>query len=125
MKDALEKKGTYRNRIEPDRLVLGYERETYERATLISATKPAEIDENGLTFQVRIEPHGQWTTELQVVTDMGALEAALPDIRGRPSMARGLQKWMGKAPQLESSVEALKTTYQRSIVDLARLSWIS
>ena len=59
VKDALEKKGTYRNRIEPDRLVLGYKRETYERATLISATKPAEIDEHGLTFQVRIEPHGQ------------------------------------------------------------------
>jgi glycogen debranching enzyme len=121
VKDALTKKGTYRNRIEPGRLVLGYQRETYERATLISATTPAEIDENGLMFKVRIEPHGQWTTELQVVTDMGALEAALPDIRGRPSMARGLQKWMGKAPQLESSVESLKTTYQRSIVDLAAL----
>ena len=121
VKDALKKKGTYRNRIEPDRLVLGYERETYVRATLISATKPAEIDEDGLTFQVRIERHGQWTTELQVVTDMGALEAALPDTQGRSSMARGLEKWVGKAPQLESSVESLKTTYQRSIVDLAAL----
>jgi glycogen debranching enzyme len=121
VKDALKKKGTYRNRIERGHLVLGYQRETYERATLISATKPAEIDENGLMFKVRIEPHGQWTTELQVVTDMGALEAALPDIRGRPSMARGLQKWMGKAPQLKSSAESLKTTYQRSIVDLAAL----
>ncbi len=121
VKDALKKKGTYRNRIERGRLVLGYQRETYERATLISATSPAEIDEGGLTFQVRIEPHGRWTTELQVATDMGALEAALPDIRGRPSMARGLQKWTGKAPQLESSAESLKTTYQRSIVDLAAL----
>ena len=121
VKDALKKKGTYRNRIEPGRLVLGYQRETYERATLISATEPAQIDEDGLMFKVRIEPHGQWTTELQVVTDMGALEAALPDIRGRPSMARGLQKWTGKAPQLESSAESLKTTYQRSIVDLAAL----
>jgi glycogen debranching enzyme len=121
VKDALKKKGTYRNRIERGRLVLGYQRETYERATLISATKPAEIDKDGLTFRVRIEPHGQWTTELQVVTDMGALEAALPDIRGRPSMARGLEKWVGKAPQLESSAESLKTTYQRSMVDLAAL----
>jgi len=121
VKDALKKKGTYRNRIESGRLVLGYQRETYERATLISATKPAEIDENGLVFKVRIEPHGQWMTELHVVTDMGALEAALPDTRGRPSMARGLQKWIGKAPQLESSAESLKTTYQRSIVDLAAL----
>ena len=121
VKDALKKKGTYRNRIERGRLVLGYQRETYERATLITATKPAEIDKDGLTFKVRIEPHGQWTTELQVVTHMGALEAALPDIRGRPSMARGLEKWVGKAPQLESSAESLKTTYQRSMVDLAAL----
>ena len=52
---------------------------------------------------------------------MGALEAALPDIRGRPSLARGLEKWVGKAPQLERSAESLKTTYQRSIVDLAAL----
>ena len=121
VKDALEKKGTYRNRIERGRLVLGYQRETYERATLISATSPAEIDDGGLTFPVRIEPHGQWRTELQVVTSMGALEAALPDTRGRRSMARGLQKWVGKAPQLESSLESLKATYQRSIVDLAAL----
>src|SRR5271165_15285 len=121
VKDALKKKGTYRNRIERGRLVLGYKRETYERATLISATKPAEIDEDGLTFKVRIEPHGQWTTELQVVTDMGALEAALPESRRRGSMARGLEKWVGKAPQVESSVESLKATYHRSIVDLAAL----
>ena len=121
VKDALTKKGTYRNRIERGRLVLGYQRETYERATLISATKPADIDEGGLTFKARIEPHGQWTTELQVATDMGALEAALPDVQGRPSMARGLDKWVGKAPQLVSSAESLKATYQRSIVDLAAL----
>ena len=121
VKDALKKKGAYRNRIERGRLVLGYKRETYERATLISATKPAEIDENGLTFKVRIEPHGQWTTELQVVTNMGALEAALPGIGQRTSMVRGLEKWVGKAPQLESSAESLKATYQRSIVDLAAL----
>ena len=36
-------------------------------------------------------------------------------------MARGLEKWVGKAPQLESSAESLKTTYQRSMVDLAAL----
>jgi len=121
VKDALKKKGTYRNRIERGRLVLGYQRETYERATIISATKPAEVDDNGLTFKVRIEPHGQWATGLQVVTDMGALEAALPGTRRRTSMARGLEKWVGKAPQLESSAESLKATYQRSIVDLAAL----
>jgi glycogen debranching enzyme len=121
VKDALEKKGTYQHRIEPGRLVLGYQRDTYQRSTLISATAPAEIDENGLTFRVRIGPHGQWKTDLQVAADIGLLEAALPHGRRRGSMARGLEKWVGKAPQVESSVEALKATYHRSIVDLAAL----
>jgi glycogen debranching enzyme len=121
VKDALEKKGTYRHRIEPGRLVLGYQRDTYQRATVISATAPAEIDENGLTFRVRIPAHGQWTTDLQVAADIGVLEGALPEARRRGSMARGLEKWVGKAPQVESSVEALKATYHRSIVDLAAL----
>ena len=38
------------------------------RATTISATTPAKIDKNGLTFRVRIEPHGAWTTRADVVT---------------------------------------------------------
>ena len=52
--------------------VLGYERETFVRETAISASGPAKLDENGLTFKARIEPHGSWTTDLDVVTAAGA-----------------------------------------------------
>jgi glycogen debranching enzyme len=121
VKDALEKKGTYRRRVDQDSLVLGYERETYRRETLISASEPAHIDENGLSFAVRIEPHGRWATELRVTADMGSLEMLRPKHRARPRMARGLEKWVQQAPRLESSVDSLKGTYQRSIVDLAAL----
>jgi hypothetical protein len=68
VKDALKKKGTYRNRVEHGQLVLGYRRDTFERETVISSTSPAKIDQDGLTFKVRIEPHGQWATELTVAT---------------------------------------------------------
>ena len=34
----------------------------------MSTTEPAEVDEHGLPFTARIEPHGSWTTELHVRT---------------------------------------------------------
>ena len=50
VKDALEKKGEYYARVEDGRLLLGYEREAFRRETEISATAPAKLDEDGLTF---------------------------------------------------------------------------
>ena len=58
----------YATAVEDGRLRLGYERETFRRETVISASAPASVDEHGLTFTVRIEPHGSWTTDLDVVT---------------------------------------------------------
>ena len=68
VKDALKKVGDYAARIEDGRLHLQYTRETFKRETVISASAPASVDEHGLTFAVRIEPHGSWTTDLDVVT---------------------------------------------------------
>ncbi len=68
VKDALAKKGKYSARVENGRLRLGYERGTFGRATAISATEPARFDHDGLTFKIRVDPHGEWTTELDVVT---------------------------------------------------------
>ena len=64
VKDKLEKKGTYYTRIDDGRLLLGYERDTFRRETMISASVPATIDDDGLTFTCRIEPHGSWSIEL-------------------------------------------------------------
>ena len=72
VKDALAKKGSYSRRVERGRLVLGYERETYRRATVIEATTPAKVDEGGLTFKVRIESHGEWSTAVDVTAVGGA-----------------------------------------------------
>jgi glycogen debranching enzyme len=127
VKDALAKKGSYSTRAERDRLVLGYERETFRRETIISASEPASFDENGLTFQVRLDPHGSWTTDLDVVTATGAgRDAVRPKYaRGakeaRPQMQRSLDRWLAEAPRLECDWEPLKKTYRRSLVDLAAL----
>ena len=55
--------------LEDGRLVLGYERGPFVRETWISATEPAAIDERGLSFALTLEPHGEWKTDVNVVTD--------------------------------------------------------
>ena len=128
VKDALKKKGDYHNRVEGDRLVLGYRREEFVRETWITSSTPAKLDEHGLSFTMRIEPHGTWTTDIDVVTTvvMTGEERQLPKYRGddrrpRPVMARSLEQWIKDAPRLESDSDSLKQTYRRSLVDLAAL----
>ena len=126
VKDALKKKGTYSARVTDGRLVLGYQRETFTRATDISATAPARVDKKGLTFKTRIEPQGEWSTNLDVVTAaMGSEERherptfARP--RGRQNMEANLKRWLDQAPTLECDWDSLRETYRRSLVDLAAL----
>ena len=127
VKDALKKKGTYYHRIEDNRLVLGYVRDTYERQSWVSSSTPAAIDEQGLTFVLGIEPHGRWTTDLDVTVVLdpssgpGDHWAVRSDKKGPSHMARGLEKWLQRAPRLECDSDDLKVTYRRSLVDLAAL----
>jgi glycogen debranching enzyme len=128
VKDALEKKGAYYARVDGKTLVLGYERETFRRETKISSTAPATVDEEGLEFAVEIEPHGSWTTDLEVVTaNAGAAGKHLrPKYkrgrkRARPTMGVDLERWLADAPRLECDWEPLRATYRRSLVDLAAL----
>ena len=127
VKDALKKKGSYYHRIEDNRLVLGYVRDTYERQSWVSSSTPAAIDEQGLTFAVVIEPHGSWTTDLDVLVVLdpssgrGDHWVVRSDKKGSSHMARGLEKWLQRAPRLECDSDDLKVTYRRSLVDLAAL----
>ncbi len=127
VKDALRKKGSYQVTAGQHDLVLGYQRESFRRETVITSTESASYDERGLSFAVRIDPHAQWTTTLTVQSRYGTLESLLarPGRRqarqASASMRRGLDKWVGKAPRLDTDSESLQSTYQRSLVDLAAL----
>jgi glycogen debranching enzyme len=125
VKDALEKKGRYSARVEDGRLTLGYDRGPYSRATAISATEPARIDKNGLTFKIRIAPHGEWKTDLDVVTarlGAGQTRTGASDPKGAQlRMRRNLERWLAEAPRLECDWDSLRSTYRRSLVDLAAL----
>jgi glycogen debranching enzyme len=127
VKDALTKKGKYYTRVERNRLVLGYRRETFIRETAISASSECAIDDHGLTFQAHIEPHTSWVTDLSIVTALGAVgqETLKPNYqnatRAQRNMKESVDKWIEEAPRLECDWDPLKITYQRSIVDLAAL----
>jgi glycogen debranching enzyme len=120
VKDALKKKGTYSTRIDKDGLHLVYERETFVRMTNIAASAPAAIDEKGLTFVVTLEPHGSWTTDLDVVTAAGSggrfvrPKYRRGERRALPNMGRSLENWLEEAPRLESDDDRLRATYRRS-----------
>ena len=124
VKDALEKKGRCSKLVDPGRLVLRYERETFRRETSISATAPAAFDDSGLTFDAHIEPHGEWSTAVDVVaaSPLGGAEKRAPQPKRSPmDMRKNLDRWLAQAPRLECDSDALKATYHRSLVDLAAL----
>ncbi|HEX6873659.1 MAG TPA: glycogen debranching N-terminal domain-containing protein [Micromonosporaceae bacterium] len=128
IKDAVPKKGKHYHRVEDGHLVFGYSRDTYVRETTVSTSEPAQLDENGLTFTVRVEPGDQWSVDLDVVTSFLSWGQRLnrPKYeRGKPqpqpNMQRSLDEWIQNAPRLECDWEPLKVTYRRSLVDLAAL----
>jgi glycogen debranching enzyme len=127
VKDALEKKGAYSVQIEDGRLILSYRRETFARATVISSSEPSQLDQDGLTFHIQIAPHESWRTDLEVtisVPSAGPEESSIlawQSQRAALDMAQDLQRWLDEAPRLECEWEPLRTSYRRSLVDLAAL----
>jgi glycogen debranching enzyme len=129
VKDALEKKGSYSRQLHDGKLLLVYERETFSRSTAISSSQPCVLDEHGLTFEIKLAPHGAWKTGFDVVTGIlgtnGSGEEG-PSLawqahRPRTNMTRNLARWLDEAPRMECDWESLKRTYRRSLVDLAAL----
>ncbi|MBQ0897313.1 amylo-alpha-1,6-glucosidase [Micromonospora sp. U56] len=129
IKDMRQKKGRYFARIDDGCLRLGYDREAFRRETVISSSASAEIDENGLTFAIRLEPHGKWVTQLRVATLGPDGQEVRLSLRGQPisrakrKLREDLQHWLDQAPTLVSDFEPLLRTYRRSIIDLAALRY--
>jgi glycogen debranching enzyme len=125
VKDKLAKKGEYTRETGRGRLLLGYVRETFLRSTAITSSPPAAVDEEGLTFEIHLEPHGSWEAQLDVVADFhGLQELRGPSngrARARANMEAELQRWIDGAPRLDCDWEPLLATYRRSLVDLAAL----
>jgi glycogen debranching enzyme len=107
-------------------LRFGYQREKFQRETLISSSEPAQIDENGLTYEIHIGPHGQWTSTLHVRSlvlrpDGEDVRDHLAGPRAKPQLQPDLDRWVARAPKLTCDWEPLAMAYRRSLVDLAAL----
>ena len=133
VKDKLSKKGRLYSSVENgEALTLGYCRDQYRRETRITSSVPAELNETGLTYRVRLDPLRQdtnsiWTTHIDVIAvkdpDSTPAKAAsrLGNEGVRPELAENLKRWVDGAPKVVASWQPLEHIYRRSLVDLAAL----
>ncbi|TDC32136.1 glycogen debranching N-terminal domain-containing protein [Micromonospora sp. KC213] len=128
VKDAVvRKKGRHYRRVDDGRLVLGYQRERFRRETIVSASVPAVVDEDGLTLEVHIDPHSRWSAHLSALPDLplpqGLDRLTIPGRANRTGRDkhRDLLEWLDQAPRLECDWEPLRITYRQSLIDLAAL----
>jgi glycogen debranching enzyme len=126
VKDALKKKGQYYRSVDDGRLVLTYRRETFERGTSVSSSTPARLSEDGLSFDLTIPAHGEWSTTLEVsasvrMASSRSQQVTVPSPATQTDAAKDLEVWLQAAPTLVTSDDSLRQTYHRSLVDLAAL----
>lgn len=107
-----------------------YGRGRFARETFVSSTAPVEVDRRGMTFRIRVDPDGEWHTDLHVgMIIQGAggrdLRASLQSHRQhvRHDMREDLARWFDHAPQLIADREPLMSAYRQALTDLASLRY--
>jgi glycogen debranching enzyme len=129
VKDAqFSRAGSLYRRNEERGFVLGYERDCFVRETQITSSSAFEADEKGFRFRVHLEPHGEWSTELEVLVAKDGTKGIktrpkYKDVHdaATPNVGMSLERWIQNAPRVRSSWPELERIYQRSLVDLAAL----
>ncbi|GHJ51295.1 hypothetical protein Nm8I071_06020 [Nonomuraea sp. TT08I-71] len=132
IKHQRQKKGRTTPTVSGDSLRLTYRREGFHREVVVTSTAPGDFDQEGLTFRLRVGPHGEWTTQLHVETSIfGArgedIRATLP-LGGQRSVAAihaEQNELIARAPKLGCDCQPLAGAYRRSLNDLAALRYES
>ncbi|MBO4208123.1 amylo-alpha-1,6-glucosidase [Micromonospora echinofusca] len=132
IKNPQRKKGRTCAVVGENHLLLRYERQNFRREVNITTSEPGAIDEHGMTFQITIPPHGEWSTRLHLKTNvLGAGGRDFRDSlrmersRSKEELERELGQWLSQAPRLGCDCEPLGSAYRRSLVDLAALRYTS
>ncbi|GIH15808.1 amylo-alpha-1,6-glucosidase [Rugosimonospora africana] len=125
---SIRKRGATSTRVDGQCLRLCYERESFRREAAVTSSIPADIDERGMTFQIRVGPQETWTTllEVQILGFNGSnVRESLTGrpVRSRDQLKRDLDEWLARAPRLATDNDDLLTSYRRSLVDLAALRY--
>ncbi|MEU8183301.1 glycogen debranching N-terminal domain-containing protein [Micromonospora sp. NPDC049044] len=111
-------------------LVLRYQRQRFVRQTTVQSTEPVEVDEEGMTFRIRVAPEGKWETDLHIGLTMGGeggqdVRASLESHQRavRVGMREDLANWMDAAPSLTAERDGLEEMYRGALADLAALRY--
>jgi glycogen debranching enzyme len=132
IKSPRQKRGQTTVSASENELQLTYRREAFHRETRVSSTAPAQVDDTGMTFRIRIAPNSRWTTRLHVSSVVyGArgedIRATLPygGSRSADVIRAEQQELIERAPKLGCDCEPLAGAYRRSLNDLAALRYES
>ena len=121
-----EKRGRIVEELEEEQATLRYERNDFARATLIRFSRPCNIASGRATFELQLGARETWKTCVDVVPVVDGDERPARHRCGdfgspQPEMPLSLEEWLRSAPRLETDWDALRHTYERSLVDLAAL----
>jgi glycogen debranching enzyme len=132
VKDSRPKRGKIQVSVEDGRLRLSYTRDAFRRDTVVSSSEPARVDNQGLTFEIRVEPHEQWVTVLHVETLVHPGVTPEPQfgtsmleyqIKGRARKLEEFDQWISTMPRLVCDCPPLEGAYRRSLTNLAALRY--
>src|SRR5829696_3262609 len=126
----LTKKGTISRRVHSQHVELIYQREDFERRTIVNA-EGARLSQGAAEYLLRLGPAESWSRTLQVSFEYVAPHAAAAEVGGPPywEIKRAqiinhrdqMDAWLKSAPRLHASWDMLRLTYDRSLRDLAAL----
>ncbi|MFU8849796.1 glycogen debranching N-terminal domain-containing protein [Micromonospora sp. SL1-18] len=112
-------------------LRLCYQHDRFARETVVTSTAQVDVDQDGMTFRLRVEPDGEWHTDLQVEMIIHGASGRDPRIspeaqrhRLRQSMREDLARWRDQAPQLAGERLSLVRAYDQALTDLAALRYL-
>ncbi|MFE9954757.1 glycogen debranching N-terminal domain-containing protein [Micromonospora sp. NPDC005299] len=132
IKHRRQKKGHTTPTVSENQLRLTYRREGFHREAVVASSASAEVDREGMTFRLRVGPHGEWTNRLHVATKIfGArgedIRATLPlgGQRSVEAIHAEQNELIERAPKLGCDCQPLAGAYRRSLNDLAALRYES
>src|SRR5204863_5900148 len=113
VKDKLKKKGELYKRVEPNGLVLGYQREKFRRESRITTSQPAEWSEDGFVMKAHVPAHGTFSTCVEVVAITNPARGPQRpkyehgEAEPRPELEQSVEETVRDAPKVISSWEPL------------------
>jgi glycogen debranching enzyme len=119
VKDGLQKRGVTYRECRDGTMTLGYRRGEFCRETHLTAPGAFFTDES-LTFRLEVAPREEWKGLIEVDVSVEAGQP-LSKRAHSPDMPASLPQWLAAAPRIDTDWHDLRSTYRRSIVDLAAL----